>query len=160
MSSIRSKLKAWRRFLWLYIFWEKLMFLFCNQLGAKGLHRYMTPSYSIWHPPTVHDTLLQYMTPSYSTWHPTTVNETLLQYMTPSYSTWHPPTVYGCFYFVIYWGPKASRRAPTALCRSEKEGGHRPPESSRPKKGLKKMWSLSISDSPCFIFQQLDTTYL
>jgi len=120
MSSIRSKLKAWRRFLWLYIFWEKLMFLFCNQLGAKGLHRYMTPSFSIW----------------------------------------HPPTVYGCFYFVIYWGSKASRRAPTALCRSKKEGGRRPPESSLPKKGFKKMWSLSISDSPCFIFQQLDTTYL
>jgi len=93
-------------------------------------------------------------------WHPPTVYDTLLQYMTPSYSTWHPPTVYGCFYFVIYWGPKASRRAPTALCRSEKEGGRRLPESSRPKKGLKKMWSLSISDSPCFIFQQLDTTYL
>ena len=67
LSSIRSKLKAWRRFSWLYIFWRKK-------------------------------------------------NE--------------------CFYFVIYWGPKA----PTALHRSEKEGGCRPPESSRESKDKKTIW--------------------
>ena len=56
----------------------------------------------------------------------------------------------GYFYFVTYWGPKASRRAhrapgaqraSTALRRSEKEGGNRHPEPSCLHKCIKALWT-------------------